>query len=129
MSEIERSGTVRASDAEREAIVQLLGRHGAAGRLAPDELDERVEAALRARTRAELEALTVDLPAEAAATGGRPERPGRRQGWLGPSRVLAAGGVGIAAAAAGEPALLWLLWPVLAVGKHHRPRRRVASTA
>ena len=134
---VERAGengpvAVRASDAEREAMVALLGRHGAEGRLAPEELDERIEAALRARTRAELEALAVDLPPEAGVAGGRPERTARPRsshGWLGPRRLAAVGGVGVAAAAAGEPALLWLLWPVLAVGKHHQPRRSAASPA
>jgi hypothetical protein len=55
---------LRVSDDERERVVSLLHRHGAAGRLTHDELDERVGLALGARTRADLERLTADLPAE-----------------------------------------------------------------
>ncbi len=56
---------LRASDAEREAVVEELGDHMKAGRLDLAELDERVDRALRARTRRELAALLEDLPAPA----------------------------------------------------------------
>ena len=45
---------VRASDAERESTAETLRTHAAAGRLDPDELEERLERALTAQTRAEL---------------------------------------------------------------------------
>jgi hypothetical protein len=54
---------VRASDAERERTATLLREHTAAGRLTPEELDERLDGAFAARTVAELDALTGDLPA------------------------------------------------------------------
>jgi hypothetical protein len=54
---------VRASDAEREQIVALLQCNFADGRLTQTELEERVGAAYAARTRAELDDLTADLPA------------------------------------------------------------------
>ena len=57
-----------ASDAERERVVAELREHHATGRLSLDELTERTEAAYGARTRAELEPLTRDLPAEARRT-------------------------------------------------------------
>lgn len=57
---------MRASDADRDAVVSLLRTHCAAGRLTVDELEQRVAAALSARTLAELDALMADLP------GGRP---------------------------------------------------------
>jgi hypothetical protein len=56
---------VRASDAEREAMATRLRDEAATGRLEPDELERRVEAAYRAQTRAELDSLAADLPAPA----------------------------------------------------------------
>lgn len=60
-----RSGDVRASDAEREAVVDRLRAHFAEGRLDHAELEERVEAAYRAKMRSELDGLLADLPAVA----------------------------------------------------------------
>ena len=54
---------LRASDAEREEVVQLLREHAAQGRLGVEELDERLGRAYAARTRGELLALLADLPA------------------------------------------------------------------
>jgi hypothetical protein len=48
-----------------------LRRHYAAGRLEADELEERVGAATRASSRAELRSLTFDLPRDARARGAR----------------------------------------------------------
>jgi len=53
---------MRASDQERDRAVRLLGEHAALGRLTLAELEERVSAALVARTHGELAALTRDLP-------------------------------------------------------------------
>jgi hypothetical protein len=53
---------IRASDGERDHLVALLQRHFADGRLTQDELEERVGAALAARTRDQLRGLTADLP-------------------------------------------------------------------
>jgi Domain of unknown function (DUF1707)/Cell wall-active antibiotics response 4TMS YvqF len=52
----------RASDSEREQTVARLREAAAEGRLTVDELDERIDAAYAATTRAELEPLTDDLP-------------------------------------------------------------------
>jgi hypothetical protein len=52
----------RASDSEREAVVARLRHAAGEGRLTVDELDERIDAAYSATTRAELEPLTADLP-------------------------------------------------------------------
>jgi hypothetical protein len=54
---------IRASDGERDQVVALLQRDFADGRLTQSELEERVSAALGARTRDQLRALTADLPA------------------------------------------------------------------
>jgi phage shock protein PspC (stress-responsive transcriptional regulator) len=63
---------LRASDAEREEIADALRRHAAAGRLSPDELDERLEQAYRARLRRDLDGLLHDLPHEPAPATPRP---------------------------------------------------------
>jgi hypothetical protein len=57
---------IRASDAEREAVVQRLSEQAATGRLTLDELEQRVSSAYAATTRGELERLTADLPQQAA---------------------------------------------------------------
>ena len=62
---------IRASDGERDQVVAQLQRHFADGRLTHTELEERVGAALAARTRDQLRALTADLP----GADMRPARP------------------------------------------------------
>lgn len=54
---------LRIGTAEREAAVKILGDHLSEGRLALEEYEERMAAALEARTRAELRPLFKDLPA------------------------------------------------------------------
>src|SRR5215472_4163748 len=53
---------IRASDIERDQVVGQLQRGFADGRLSQADLEERVGAALAARTRGQLHALTTDLP-------------------------------------------------------------------
>lgn len=55
---------VRASHADRDQIVEVLRDAAAEGRLTGEELDERVESALTARTLRDLAALTTDLSAD-----------------------------------------------------------------
>lgn len=54
---------LRASHADRDKVVELLRIAAGDGRLTAEELDERLEAALTARTQRELTVLTADLPA------------------------------------------------------------------
>src|SRR5258708_31924373 len=63
---------LRASHADRDQVVELLRVAAGDGRLSAEELDDRLECALTARTYAELAALTVDLPATAGAAVMRP---------------------------------------------------------
>ena len=78
-----RSSNLRVGDAERDAAVEALGEHFAAGRLTHEEFDERSTAAWSARTAGELTALFTDLPRPQAAAGTvppggfsrRPHRP------------------------------------------------------
>jgi len=52
---------LRASDAERDRVVTLLGEAAADGRLTPAEHEDRVQRAYQARTLGELAVLTTDL--------------------------------------------------------------------
>jgi hypothetical protein len=81
----EPTGGIRIGDAERNEAVNRLGAHYEAGRLSADEHSERVDQALRATTRGDLDALFTDLPGEGAG----PQWPGAAAGqggagWQGP---------------------------------------------
>jgi hypothetical protein len=54
---------LRASHQDRDRVVEVLRVAAGDGRLTADELDQRLEAALTARTYGELAVLTTDLPA------------------------------------------------------------------
>jgi Domain of unknown function (DUF1707) len=71
------SGEIRASDHDRHRVVDALQRHTEAGRLSLDEFTERVDSAYAARTIAELDAVTRDLPVEPATAPAAPDT-GRR---------------------------------------------------
>jgi Domain of unknown function (DUF1707) len=58
---------LRASHADRDQVVELLQVAAGDGRLSAEELDDRLERALTARTYADLAALTTDLPAAPGA--------------------------------------------------------------
>jgi len=68
---------MRASDAERERIAQVLQGAAAEGRLSPDEAGERLAAASTAVYREDLERLIADLPVarERAEESGRAPLP------------------------------------------------------
>ena len=57
------SPDMRASDADRDRVIDVLRVAVGEGRLTPDEFEERVQAVLSARTFGELAAFTADLPA------------------------------------------------------------------
>jgi hypothetical protein len=58
---------IRISDADRERVAAKLREHYAEGRLSSDELDERLSAALSAKTVGELRQVMADLPDDAGA--------------------------------------------------------------
>jgi hypothetical protein len=58
---------MRASDADRERVANVLREAAGDGRLTMDELDERLDAVYAAKTYAELEPITHDLPDSAGA--------------------------------------------------------------
>jgi hypothetical protein len=78
---------MRASDTDRELVADRLREAAGHGRLTMDELEERLEQTYAARTYAELEPLTRDLPASgttvplpATATGATTARVGGKPG-------------------------------------------------
>lgn len=96
------SGELRASDDDREAVVEQLRDATAEGRIDFGELDSRVGRALTAKTHAELAELTADLPRPSSAGDhpplvlkggmhGASRGPGR---WEVPTHVIAHGGLG-----------------------------------
>jgi hypothetical protein len=111
-----RDPDLRVSQAERDEVVAALAGHFADGRLTVEEYEERVEAALAARTGRDLEPLLEDLPA--ADPPAPPARTRRRhdprslRAPLVPARLLAVAAVVVLAIATG-PWALWLLWPAL----------------
>jgi DUF1707 SHOCT-like domain len=90
-------GSMRASHADREQVIEALKDAFVHGRLSKDELDVRAGRALAARTCAELDAVTADIPPVRAAPGPtRPLVPARRR----PLARAAAGSGGCLAIAA-----------------------------
>jgi hypothetical protein len=73
---------LRIGDAEREAAVAALGEHYAQGRITKEEYDERSEAAMSARTRADLRPLFADLAAPEPPRAARPAYRPTRPPWL-----------------------------------------------
>jgi uncharacterized protein DUF1707 len=65
---------LRASHADRDRVVEELRVAAGDGRLTAEELDERLEAALTARTYRELAVLTADLPAAGMPAGSAPAK-------------------------------------------------------
>jgi len=68
---------LRIGDSERDAVAVALHDHFAAGRLTREELDERLEAVLAAKTRADLAAVVHDLP----EPNGLPDPPAPHPGF------------------------------------------------
>ena len=72
------SGHIRASDADREQVIDVLKDAFVQGRLTKDELSVRAGRALVSRTYAELTAITADIVSIPAwLTEARPPKPDR----------------------------------------------------
>ena len=59
-------GKTRASDADRDRVLEFLNVSYSEGRLSRDEYDDRLDSALSARTYADLDQIVTDLPAARA---------------------------------------------------------------
>jgi hypothetical protein len=66
---------VRIGDAERDVALTQLREHFAAGRLTFDELTERIDAALAARTQRQIDEIMADLPRPPRVSRAEPARP------------------------------------------------------
>jgi hypothetical protein len=98
-------GRLRASDADRDRVAGELTRHCAEGRLTPEELSDRLDVVLRARTLSELRAVTRDLP-QPARPAAEARRRWRRTILLGgalSATVLAALGAGFVVLLSEDP--------------------------
>jgi Domain of unknown function (DUF1707) len=85
---------MRVGDAERESAAAELREHYASGRLTLEELNERLDAAFAAKTRADLNAVMRDLPSARpgwSAAGGRASSPAGGQP-TGPGEPFGPGG-------------------------------------
>ena len=86
--------SLRLSDAERAAAVDLIAEHYSLGRLSKEEFDERSDAVWSARTQGDLHPVFVDLPVgphrgAPAPPSSRPVPPPARSGWHGAGRYVA----------------------------------------
>ena len=136
-----RDDRIRVSDADRERVTGRLREHFAEGRLTREELDERITAALNAKTFGDLRRVMTDLPEPApvlAQAGPLPRapRPGplyaRRGPRLFPLAMLVlliavlAPGAGFALLVLLQIFLVFaLLTGVVALFAAHRFRRRM----
>ncbi len=136
---------MRAADADREAVADLLSDALAKGRLDALEFGERLDRTFAARTVGELVALTADLPRPSTRQGLHP----RRSRWVTVLLwmawtmwgVLAAGAVGLSLLIAifADMNPFWPLWlasfwgVVLALAtlstRPNRPRLRIRRRA
>ncbi len=71
---------IRASDKERESVVDVLRDAYTEGRLTLEEFDERTSAAYASKTWADLRELTADLPVEPVLGADLPQRYVASQG-------------------------------------------------
>ena len=109
---------MRVSDADRERVTARLREHFAEGRLSSEELDERVSAALSAKTFGDLRSVMTDLPEPAPEMSQVPQSApwAARRGavaWRGP-RILPLAIVVLIAAVV-IPGAGWLFFAFLKV--------------
>jgi DUF1707 SHOCT-like domain len=119
-----RPAAMRASDADRDAVVSDLSEHFQAGRLTAAELDDRTGRALTARTWGDLTELAADLPALRPAAPPATPAAGRPQPPAGHAAPATAALVGLVIAAVvlvhavhGGWGHIWLLLPALLIAR------------
>jgi hypothetical protein len=127
--------SLRASDADRDAVAERLRGAAVEGRLEPDELEERLHAALRARTYGELRRLLADLPAKPTAWDlhGTRVMPAARTALAVTLKALVAlAVVAVVIVVAAAMATWWVLWALVwfcLYGRRCSPKRLGASFA
>jgi hypothetical protein len=106
---------LRASDAERERVADILRAAAADGRLTLEEADERLAVVYAAKLRDELNPVTADLPASGWPMPGRtPEaQAAGRRGLIGHiAVVIVITALLIVAWAASNAPFFWPIWPI-----------------
>jgi hypothetical protein len=78
---------VRVGDADRDAVAAQLREHYADGRLTLDELNERLDQAFAAKTRADLDVVMRDLPHAGWPMAGVSSGGFSNTAWQGPARI------------------------------------------
>jgi hypothetical protein len=131
--------STRVSDADRDRVTAQLRDHFAAGRITPGELDERLSAALNAKTFGDLRRIMADLPGPVPALIGAAPPPLRgTPAWavrrrppfppLIPLALLAAllipGAGWLLAAFVNVILLFWLMTFVIGAFAFGRPQQR-----
>jgi class 3 adenylate cyclase len=108
--------SLRASDADRERVVDALRGHFAAGRLSSDELSDRVEAAYRQPTLNDLRNLTADLPSPRRSSSKNARSALATSFRIHAVAYVLVNAFLIAIWAAGGGGYFWPLWPILGWG-------------
>jgi hypothetical protein len=130
-TELQGAGGYLVGDADRNRTADLLKEAHAGGYLTLEEVDQRLSAALAARTRGQLDRLVADLPPEwrAAQQGARQPAgpPARRRpalppeaAWLVPLLVVVAALLVLAVVTRGFYFPWPLLWIFLVFGRRGR---------
>ena len=102
-----RRDPLRASQAEREAVIDAVKAAFVTGRLTDEEFSARIGQALASRTRADLAAITADIPVGPVAAP--PARtPDRMVAWA-TAAIIAAAGLGGAVLVGGSALILWAI--------------------
>lgn len=113
--------SLRASDADRERIVEILRQHSVEGRLTSDEFEERMAAAYDAKTMGALAELTVDLPVDLAeharqraelAARNKPRKPLRKKAREEASGLVSLGVVLTVVWFVSGAGYYWPAWPL-----------------
>jgi hypothetical protein len=115
--------SLRASDADREAAAERLRHAAGEGRLEPDELEERLHAALRARTYGDVQRLLNDLPASPIARERRRAEvmPAARTALAVAMRVvLTLAVVAVVLTVVAAMSAWWIVWAVVWFGLRGR---------
>jgi hypothetical protein len=111
--------SIRVSDAERTDISDLLSKHYADGRLDDAEFKMRLDRAMAAKTRADLNGLLSDLPPLESEARTRKPRIGRRAIWFMTMIAIVVLTVGFASAIV-PPHIPWILVLVVFLLLWHR---------
>lgn len=108
---------LRASDVDRERVVDLLRDHAADGRLTTEELEERTDRALAARMVGELNLVLRDLPRIEPSRASRVLREAAWRAYAAHLRIyLLAVALFVVLWGLGGGGYFWPVWPAMGWG-------------